>query len=57
MDEETRKKKGTLRRKLEEAKRDVAELGGWAAFKSGDRALYINPDFHPDDLARKLASF
>jgi len=36
-----------LRQKLEEAKRDVEELGGWAAFKSGDWLL---------DLVRKSFS-
>jgi hypothetical protein len=30
-----------LRKKLEEAKRDVEELGGWAAFKSGDWLLNL----------------
>lgn len=41
MDDETHEDKITLRRKLEEAKRDVSELGGWAAFKSGEWLLLL----------------
>ena len=36
MDDKAKEEKSELRSKLEEAKREVSELGGWQGFKSGE---------------------
>jgi len=41
VEEDPGKTKRKLRRKLEEARREVKELGGWAAFKSGEWLLSL----------------